>query len=93
MLPPLSLSGMYVKVTSLTLVVSNTILICRLSGFLVFWLFAFLVIDAKEQPADFQKDEIQGDQEGQENKQTQKKMRTKMVSFITLIDSINSNFF
>ena len=74
---------MYVKVTSLTLVVSNTILICRLSGFLVFWLFAFLVIDAKEQPADFQKNEIHGGQEGQENKQTQRKLRTKMVSLFT----------
>ena len=46
---------------------------------MVFWLFAFLVIDAKEH----QKDEIQGDEEGQEIKQTQRKLRTKMVSLIT----------
>ena len=50
---------------------------------MVFWLFAFLVIDAKEQPARNQKDEIQGDEEGQEIKQTQRKMRTKMVNLIT----------
>ena len=50
---------------------------------MVFWLFAFLVIDAKEQPAGIQKDEIQEDEEGQEIKQTQRKLRTKMVSLIT----------
>ena len=60
---------------------------------MVFWLFAFLVIDAKEQPARNQKDEIQGDEEGQEIKQTQRKMRTKMVNLITLIDFNFSDFF
>ena len=74
--------------------VANTLFwFSRLSGFLVFWLFAFLVIDAKEQPAGIEKDEIHGDQEGQENKQTQKKLRTKMVNLITLIDCNFSDFF
>ena len=60
----------------------------RLSGFLIFWLFAFLVIDAKDQHKGLQKDEIkEGNKENKQQRRRERKLRLKKVSLICLMSS------